>query len=160
MLMTPDIVKIPWQNMVIYPAGWYARDITVQASLRLPANFQLASALELAGPDGGRPAVFMPTSLETLVDSPVYAGRYFQRCDLAPGASIPIRLSVFADSAEDLAVSPEELVRMRAMVDETERLFESSHYKHYDLLISFPRMSTFIRGMASPGNRRTCGLRI
>jgi predicted metalloprotease with PDZ domain len=136
MLMTQEIVEVPWQNMVIYPAGWYARDIAVQASLRLPSGFHFASALESVDKEGGPEVIFLPASLETLVDSPVYAGRYFHTWDLAPGASIPIRLDVFADGAEDLAVSPDELARLRAMVEETLGLFQSSHYRHYDLLVS------------------------
>jgi predicted metalloprotease with PDZ domain len=42
---------------------------------------------------------FKPHDLETLIDSPLFAGRYFKQFDLDPGAKVPVRLNVFADNA-------------------------------------------------------------
>ena len=42
-------------------------------------------------------ATFRRTSLETLVDSPVYAGKHFTQVDLDPGSSVPVHLNLFAD---------------------------------------------------------------
>jgi predicted metalloprotease with PDZ domain len=136
MLMTPDIIEVPWQNMVLYPAGQDARDIPVRASLTLPPGFHFASALETSSQRSSQQVLFALVSLQTLVDSPVYAGRHFRQWDLAPFASTPVRLNVFADSLEDLAASPEEIARIRALIDETHQIFQSRHYNHYDFLVS------------------------
>ena len=74
--MTPDMVDLAWNTVVLYPAGVFSRGITVQPSLALPKTWQTATALERA--DGWDGAVsFKPTTLNTLVDSPLYAGRVF-----------------------------------------------------------------------------------
>ena len=45
MVMSPSIVKVEWQRLLLYPAGWFVRDIPVEASLRLPPGFQLGTSL-------------------------------------------------------------------------------------------------------------------
>jgi predicted metalloprotease with PDZ domain len=49
--MTRDLVTVPWPSVFVYPAGWYARDIPVDASVRLPAGLHAATALELLQAD-------------------------------------------------------------------------------------------------------------
>jgi predicted metalloprotease with PDZ domain len=131
--MSTDLAVLDWNELLLYPAGYYARRIPVTATLRLPAGWQHASALEVAtaAPDGIR---FKSTDLETLMDSPVYAGRYTQRFELDPGSSTPVALNVFADRPELLAAKPEYLAAYRALVTQAHRLFASHHYQHYDFL--------------------------
>ena len=130
-----DLVMIEWNELVLYPAGYFTRQIPVQVSLTLPADFQLASALETASADGAR-TLFKRTTLETLVDSPVYAGRYASKLDLDPGSAVPVHLDLFADRPELLAVKPEQLEAHRALVKQAYKLFASHHYNHYDFLYS------------------------
>ncbi len=134
-VMTPDIVVVPWQRLVLVPAGWFLRDIQVQADLTLPAGFQSASSLETARVAGGT-VFFRTATVETLVDSPVYAGRWFRRLVLTPPGEAQVALDVVADRAADLEAAPGELARWRAVVAQTLRLFGSRHYDHYDLLVS------------------------
>jgi predicted metalloprotease with PDZ domain len=133
--MTPDLVDLAWNSVVLYPAGVFSRGITVAPSLHFPKSWSYATALETAQAGDGDVA-FRPTTLNTLVDSPLYAGRNFSRIDLAPGAAVPVHLDVFADRPEDLAITPEQLARHRALVTQAVRNFGAQHYRHYDFLFA------------------------
>ncbi|MBC3811074.1 M61 family metallopeptidase [Undibacterium aquatile] len=141
--MTPDIIGVQWNNMILYPAGAASDQIRIQPTLILPAGFQFGSALELAEKrenQGQRPSQnefqFKPVTLEELVDSPVFAGKYFKRFDLNPGAKIPVHLNVVADKPESLNATPEQIAAHQALVQQASTLFGSQHYRHYDFLLS------------------------
>jgi predicted metalloprotease with PDZ domain len=133
--MTDDILGVQWQSVVLYPAGHVARRVDVQANLKLPAGWQFGSALETAARDGDD-VHFKPTDLETLLDSPLFAGRYFKRIDLDPGAKVPVMLDIVADNPESLEATPEQIAAHRAMVQQAKKLFGSHHYDHYDFLFA------------------------
>src|SRR4051794_4060787 len=42
---TPDMASIQWLSNSMYPAGYYVRDIPVQASVIVPAGWKVATAL-------------------------------------------------------------------------------------------------------------------
>jgi predicted metalloprotease with PDZ domain len=130
-----DLMLLEWNELVLYPAGYFARQIPVETSLTLPPGWQFGSALEPAATSGAH-TTFKSVSLETLVDSPVYAGRYTARLDLDPGSRAPVHLDLFADRAEQLALKPEHLDKYRALVQQAYKLFGSHHYAHYDFLYS------------------------
>jgi len=133
--MTSNIVGVQWQSLALYPDGYDSRRITVQPNLTVPAGWQYGSALEQQSRNGDEIA-FKPLDLETLVDSPLFAGRYFRRIDLDPGAKIPVHLDVVADSAEQLEATPEQIAPHRELVQQAYKLFRSQHYKHYDFLFA------------------------
>jgi predicted metalloprotease with PDZ domain len=133
--MSNDIVGVQWQSMALYPAGYASRRIQFQPNLTLPAGWQFGSALEQAERKGDVVA-FKPLDLETLLDSPLFAGRYFRRIDLDPGAKIAVNLNVVADSAEGLEATPEQIELHRALVQQAYKLFNSQHYAHYDFLFA------------------------
>jgi predicted metalloprotease with PDZ domain len=130
-----DILLLEWNELVLYPAGYFARQIPVEASLTLPVDWKLASALETATA-GGKETKFKRVSLETFIDSPVYAGRYTARLDLDPNGAAPVHLNLFADRPELLAVKPEQLQAHRNLVQQAYKVFGSHHYAHYDFLYS------------------------
>lgn len=132
---TTNILTLDWDTVVLYPAGYFSRQIPIEARLKIPAGWQMASALERVAEQGGD-AHFRPTTLETLIDSPVYAGSYFARLDLDPGAKAPVYLDLFADRPELLAATPDEVAAHRALVQQAYRLFGSRHYDHYDFLVT------------------------
>lgn len=131
--MSRDLMVLDWNNVLLYPAGYFVRRIPVVVSLRVPEGWQLGTALE-AGSSGTAGTVFNKTNVETLIDSPVFAGRYYQRLDLDPGAKVPVTMNLFADRPELLVVKPEQLEAHRALVQQAYRLFASHHYAHYDFL--------------------------
>ncbi|WP_373988433.1 M61 family metallopeptidase [Duganella sp. BuS-21] len=133
--MTNDILGVQWQSVTLYPAGYQSRQITVQPNLTVPPGWQYGSALEQQQRNGDVVA-FKPLDLETLIDSPLFAGRYFRRIDLDPGAKIPVHLNLVADSAEQLEATPEQIAPHREMVQQAYKLFNSQHYQHYDFLLA------------------------
>ncbi|OON61136.1 peptidase M61 [Massilia sp. KIM] len=133
--MTDDILGVQWQSVLLYPAGYHARRITVQPSVTFPAGWQYATALATEERRGDE-VRFKPHDLETLVDSPIFAGRHFKRIDLAPGAKAPVALNIVADNPENLDAKPEQIALHRTMVEQALKLFGSHHYKHYDFLFA------------------------
>ncbi|OYU68419.1 MAG: peptidase M61, partial [Burkholderiales bacterium PBB5] len=135
-VMTPAMLNLQWNNVVLYPLGPAAADIPVQASLTLPAGWQLGSALR-AEQTTGDTVRFAPVSLEQLVDSPVFAGRHFRRIALEPeGAARPVALNLVADSDELLQPSEAQIDAHRRLVQQADKLFGARHFQHYDFLLS------------------------
>jgi predicted metalloprotease with PDZ domain len=132
---TPDVLILEWNEVVFYPAGYFSSRIPVDASVTLPDQWAFASPLETASSSGAT-TEFKRASLESLVDSPVYAGRYTARIDLVPGAGVPVRLNLFADRPESLVVQPAQLESHRNLVQQAYKLFGSHHFAHYDFLLS------------------------
>ena len=49
-----NLMFLHWNEVVLYPAGYYARQIPVAATLTLPAGWQYSTALESAGVSANR----------------------------------------------------------------------------------------------------------
>jgi predicted metalloprotease with PDZ domain len=133
--MTDEILGVQWPSVTLYPAGYVARRINVQANLKLPRDWQYATALETSSRQGDD-VHFKAHDLETLIDSPLFAGHYYKQFDLDPGAAVPVRLNVFADSPDSLEAKPEQIEAHRKLVKQAYKLFGSHHYKHYDFLFA------------------------
>ena len=133
-LMGPDLLNLPWNDVLLYPAGYFTRDITVDPSVTLPARWRHASALTPAQRTGDT-LRFAPTPLDMLVDSPLVAGKYFERVRLNPGAKVPVHLDVVADNPLQLKIPPALLKAHENLVTQAVRLFGSQHYRHYDFLL-------------------------
>jgi len=133
--ITPNMIGLQWNTVVLYPAGYFARDVQFQPNITLPDNWKFASALELQEQKGSTTR-FKPVALDELADSPLMAGRYFKRYDLDPGAKIPVTLNVFADNTTDLEATPEQLAAHQALVQQAYKLYGSQHYNHYDFLFA------------------------
>ncbi len=133
--VTPNLLMLEWPSMLLYPAGHYARQIPVEVELALAPGWQLATALPIESAAGARTR-FKRTDLETLVDSPVYAGRFMSRLDLDPGAAVPVYLDLFADRPQSLAATAAQIDAHRALIQQAYRLFGARHYDHYDFLLA------------------------
>jgi predicted metalloprotease with PDZ domain len=131
---TDQIVNVEWNEVVMYPAGYFSRDIPFDPKITLPAGWQYGSALEKKS-DHDNTLTFDQTPLNTLVDSPLYAGEYFKRIDLSPTKTDIVHLDLFADEAKDLDVTPEEMTELKNLPLEEDKLYASHHYKHYDFLL-------------------------
>jgi predicted metalloprotease with PDZ domain len=131
--MSDAIVDLAWNEVVMYPAGYFSRDISFDTTLKLPAGWKYATALETAS-NMNNTVRFERTTLNTLVDSPLYAGLYYERIDLSPAPTDPVYLDIFADAPEDLKMTPEQLQVHKNLALEADKLFASHHYKHYDFL--------------------------
>ncbi|MGS1013464.1 M61 family metallopeptidase [Rhodanobacter sp. UC4450_H17] len=133
--ITDRMMDMAWSKVALYPAGHYTRGITVAPSLTLAPGWQFGTALETSARKGDT-VTFKPVTFNTLVDSPVYAGRYFKRVDLAPDSKVPVHLDIVADAPKYLEITPQQLKAHRALVTQAVKLFGSQHYDHYDFLFS------------------------
>ncbi len=133
--MTPDMVDLAWNELALYPAGVFTRDVAVSPTIILPKGWHYATALDTRAAGDGN-AQFETVPFNTLVDSPFYAGRYSARIDLAPGDKVPVHLNVFADKPQDLVMTPEQLAKHRALVAQAKLLYGAQHYGHYDFLFA------------------------
>jgi predicted metalloprotease with PDZ domain len=131
-VMTPDMASIQWIANSLYPAGYYLRNIPVQATLKVPAGWRVATALRPARGGDTSTITYQPTSYEILADSPALAGAHFRKIPL----SSDVTLNVFADNPRELAASEDVIALHRAMVEQAVRLFGAEHYDHYDFLFS------------------------
>jgi predicted metalloprotease with PDZ domain len=128
------IADLQWNEVVLYPAGYFSRDIPVDVTLTIPDGWKYATALETASEQGST-IRFKQTTLNTLLDSPLYAGSHFKRIDLSPSATNIVHLDVFADDDKYLEITPDELQKHKQLAIEADKLYQSHHYNHYDLLL-------------------------
>jgi predicted metalloprotease with PDZ domain len=133
--ITPEMIDLSWNTVVLYPAGVFSRGITFVPTLTYAPAWHYATALETAKASPGH-VEFKPTTLNTLVDSPLYAGLYGRRINLTPGAKVPVHLNIFADRPEDLLASGDQVAKHRALVEQAVKLFGAQHYTHYDFLFA------------------------
>ena len=79
---TPDMASIQWLSNSLYPAGYYVRQIPVQASVIVPTGWKVGTALRPSGEtasQGGSRIDYPVTSYEILVDSPLIAGAHYRQ---------------------------------------------------------------------------------
>lgn len=136
-VVTPEMLNLQWLSIALYPAGYYARQVQIEPEVKLPSGWSFATALEAAGPARDGVTRFKPVPFDVLVDSPMFAGRYYRQVDLDPGAAVPVRLDIFADRPEQLeAATADELEKHRELVRQAYKLYGSHHYDHYDFLFA------------------------
>ncbi len=133
--ISSKFADVTWNSVLLYPAGHFSRDIKFETSIRLPEAWKFACSLEVKSQNGNL-VQFKETTLNTLVDSPLYAGANFKRLDLSTGPDNPVYLDVFADKPADLEITPDELQYHKNLVIEAQKLFNSRHYDRYDFLFS------------------------
>jgi predicted metalloprotease with PDZ domain len=121
-VVTNEMLNLQWNSTAFYPAGWYVSRIPVEASVTLPDGWKFGVALDVASQSGGK-TTFKPVSFETLVDSPMFAGRYFRQVELDRGGRSPVMLNIVADRPEQLDINAEQLALHRNLVVQADRLF-------------------------------------
>jgi predicted metalloprotease with PDZ domain len=132
---TANLDVLSWNQVLLYPQGSPAKDITLVAALRLPAGWKFGTALPIAK-QAGDTVEFSPAPLTTLVDSPVLAGRFFRAVQLTPGQNPPHELDIAADSPAALAITPDTELALHNLVMEAGALFGSRHYHDYHFLLT------------------------
>lgn len=133
--ITAEIIDLWWSSLALYPAGHFTRQIMVEPRLRLPEGWGFGVALDRVSNHGGLTR-FAPVSLETLIDSPVFAGQFYRRFDLDPGGRSSVRLNVVADTAEALAMTAKTLDAHRDLVRQADRLFGARPFDRYEFLLA------------------------
>ena len=135
-----NLAVLSWNTVVLYPEGMDAADVKVTPSITLPSAWQFGTALHRTNmPEGESQTysvAFEPVSLETLVDSPVLAGKYFKEIALAPDVTPKHFLDMAADGPEDLNLPPDRVENFSRLVRETGALYQSRHYSEYHFLVT------------------------
>ncbi|HVY83839.1 MAG TPA: peptidase M61 [Caulobacterales bacterium] len=131
----PNALVLEWNETLLYPAGYYANRINVATRVTLPAGWSYAAALG-HGTATSAPVTFAPTDLATLVDSPLFAGRYARRVDLDPRGRSPVFLNLFGDRPDQVAASDAQIALYRNLVRQADLLFGARHFDHYDFLLT------------------------
>jgi predicted metalloprotease with PDZ domain len=132
---TPEILGLQWNTVVLYPAGYYVSRIPVKADIKLLSGWQLGTALELSSRSDER-VEFAPTSLDTLIDSPLFAGQYYKRVDLDPGADVPVYANLIADHPSKLEIKPEHLAAYQKLMKEAYALYGTRAFDRYDFMLA------------------------
>ncbi len=133
--MTPEMLNIQWEKMLLYPAGHWSRNITLRPSVKLPTGWRFGTALEPETKEGDV-QTFKPVNLEVLIDSPMFAGLHYRQVDLDPGGRSPVRANLVADKPESLEATEAQIQILRDMVDQFDRLYGARHFDRYDFLIA------------------------
>jgi predicted metalloprotease with PDZ domain len=127
-VMTPNMMSLQFNSMSLYPAGYFTRQIPIKATVTYPAGWTAATALR--GKVNGATYAYETVDYDTLVDSPVLAGRYGKTWVLSPR----VNLNVYADKPEELNAKPEQIDAYKRAVVQAVKVFGAEHYDHYDFL--------------------------
>lgn len=133
-VVTPAMMNVQWEQVSLYPAGYYTRRIKVRPTIDLPAGWTGVAALDggnISQSDATSTIAYGVTDYETLIDSPMFAGPHYRRFDLGQG----VALNVWADEAKYLEAEPAQIAAHRRLVDETIALFGSKHFDRYEFLL-------------------------
>jgi len=134
-MVTDEMLRLNWYVAALYPAGHFTRRINFDVTLQLPQGWEYATALETESAEGGR-VDFHTVSYETLIDSPLFAGRYMRKWDLQGEGQSRVTLNAMGDAPEQVNPPERVLDVHRKLVREADRLFGSRPFDHYDFLLS------------------------
>lgn len=130
-VVTPEMMNLQWQSVSLYPAGWFTNRIPVAASVTWPSGWRAATALRPAGSSGST-IRYDAVDYETLIDSPVFAGKYFRAEPLGNN----VTLNMVADDARYLAATPAQIDAHKRLVDQSIKLFGMTPFDRYDFLLA------------------------
>jgi predicted metalloprotease with PDZ domain len=125
------LLNLKWNSVLLYPAGYAARQIGVRPQVELPDAWEFACALELLQRNG--PLVTFATApLDVVVDSPLLAGKHCRRYALDP----QVMLNVFADRPQQAEVGKQPIECLRKLVKQADRLFGARQFPNYQFLVA------------------------
>ena len=133
---SPRLAVLSWNTVLLYPKSAAASDsLQVEATLRIPAGWQYATALETRGRNGDE-ITFEPASLTRVIDSPVQLGTILRKIDIPSHSSLKHTINLLSESTEATQTPDDFAAQYGRMVDETSALFGANHYRHYDWLLT------------------------
>jgi predicted metalloprotease with PDZ domain len=125
-----------WNTLLLYPEGKPVAALPVRLELRLPEGWRLATALKVREHDAAA-VRFETVDFETLVDSPLVAGKFLRSIPLkAPNVSVPHSLEVVSESEAALQLPEELIARLGRVVGEAFALFGRHPYPAYSFLLT------------------------
>jgi predicted metalloprotease with PDZ domain len=124
-----------WHEVVLYPKGRPANEITFEPTLHLPEGWNFNTSLPVASRSGSV-VTFSPVPLDLLVDSPVQSGEYLRVIPLAAGQKPTHEVDIAADDPWALEIQPALIESYNRLVAETAALYQSHHYRDYHFLLT------------------------
>jgi len=140
---TARLFVLMWNQVVLYPSGWPASQITFQPKLTVPGGWKYNTALPIAEQSSGT-ITFKAVALDLLIDSPVQSGIYTRVIPLTPGKNPSHEIDVAADSNSALDIPPAVIDNYKRLVLEAQALYQSHHYREYHFLLT---LSDHIMGL-------------
>jgi predicted metalloprotease with PDZ domain len=132
---TSQLAFLSWNQLLLYPKGTPTDQLQYQANLKIPDGWRYGTALPIDR-ESGSEITFKPSSLTTLIDSPVQAGVNYKTVDLSPGGPVAHYLHIAADSEHATQIRDEEVKHYRNLVEEANKLFGAHHYRDYHFLLT------------------------
>ena len=126
---------LAWNTSVLYPRGFDKRELLIEPSIVLPANWKQGSSLTVVKQDAGR-VTFAPTSLERLIDSPVLAGEFFRAVPLASKWPAELDFTGDSKSAVENADDAHAFALFGKLIDQDQAMFGFRHWQTMHLLVS------------------------
>jgi predicted metalloprotease with PDZ domain len=128
---TTELAVLNWNQVLLYPEGVPSDQMRLQANLKVPNGWKYGTALPIAR-ESGNEIEFQPSSLTTLIDSPVSAGSHYRTIELGPSHY----LHVAGDSERSIELADDLIEHYKNLVLETGALFGSRHYRSYHFLLT------------------------
>jgi len=135
-VMTSELLNWQWEMGTFYPAGHYGSQIRIQPTIKLPIGWQAGSALKQVSVSSTNEISFEETHYEALIDSPIFAGKYFKRLTLSDPGKPLVTLAAVADKPEMLLITNEAMKAHKDLVVQAERLFGSFAFDRYEFLVA------------------------
>lgn len=126
---------LAWNTAVLYPRGIDKRELLIEPSIVLPANWKQGSSLTVTNQAAGR-VTFAATSLERLIDSPVLAGEFFRAVPLASKWPAELDLTGDSKSAVEKADDAHAFALFGKLIDQDQAMFGFRHWQTMHLLVS------------------------
>jgi len=131
--ITSQLAMLSWNQFLLYPQGTPTDQLRYQATLKVPNGWRYGTALPIQS-ESGNQIVFKPSSLTTLVDSPVQTGAHYKTVDLGLDGTAHHYLHIAADSEEATHIPDAEVQHYKNLVLEANALFGGHHYRDYHFL--------------------------
>jgi predicted metalloprotease with PDZ domain len=129
-VMTPTMISLQPNSVSLYPAGYFTRQIPIRMTVKYPAGWTASGAIPARVT--GSTYAYAKANYETLVDSPILAGRYGRTVALSPR----VDLAMYADDPKQLAATPAQIDAHRRLVEQSVKTFGAQHYDRYTFLLS------------------------
>ena len=129
------LLILMWSEVLLYPSGFPANEITFIPTLKLPADWKFSTALPIDH-QAGNIISFKPLPLDLLIDSPVQSGPYMKAFQLTPDGPVRHELDVAAEDPALLNVPQDLLENYKRLVAEASALYQSHHYREYHFLLT------------------------
>ena len=128
-----NLFILMWNQVVLYPKGWPAAELTFVPSLALPGGWKFSTSLPVKNRSGDTIS-FAPIPLDLLIDSPVQSGQFMR---MFPLGEKPLHeLDVLSDEPWALDVPAELLASYKRLVAEAGALYKSHHFREYHFLLT------------------------